>query len=299
MTSAYPAPLETLIPQARELAAQLGQIPSRNKLMTQFKIGSKKANQILNALTETDTAPARRLHAVPNTDPHATEPESLPDNALASASRGDATPPVGLRHQDESHQAAIVTPEPAMLASPGEDVRGASVTAPAPHEPAPMARFWSGWTRRLPASWPLILLALPAFVAIWSGWVGLGELTGFGLVHPLPGIADGFTLNTAITLPIGVETYAAYALRVALASGSAPRRAKRFAGWSAVASLVLGAAGQVAYHLMTVQHITTAPWWITTIVACLPVVVLGCGAALAHLQRHTHTSTSTDDREVS
>ena len=40
------------------------------------------------------------------------------------------------------------------------------------------------------------------------------------VVHPLPGIGDGFTINTAITLPIGVETYAAYALRVWL---SGPR----------------------------------------------------------------------------
>jgi hypothetical protein len=28
---------------------------------------------------------------------------------------------------------------------------------------------------------------------------------------------------------------------------------------------------------------TAAPWQITTVVACLPVIVLGMGAALAHL----------------
>lgn len=83
------------------------------------------------------------------------------------------------------------------------------------------------------ATWPILLIALPAFVAIWSGWVGLGGLTGFGVVHPLPGIADGFSLNTAITLPIGVEVYAAYALRAWL-SGVGPARARRFAKWSAL-----------------------------------------------------------------
>jgi hypothetical protein len=51
--------------------------------------------------------------------------------------------------------------------------------------------------------WPLYLIAAPAAVAVWSGWVGLGTLCGFGVVHPLPGIADGFTINTAITLPVG------------------------------------------------------------------------------------------------
>lgn len=136
--------------------------------------------------------------------------------------------------------------------------------------------------------WPLMLLAAPAFVAIWSGWVGVGALTGFGPVHPLPGIAGGFTINSAITLPIGVETYAAYALRVWLAGGG-PARARRFAKRSAIAAFLLGCLGQVAYHLMTAAHLTVAPWPITTAVSCLPVVVLGFGAALAHLQR-------TDDR---
>jgi hypothetical protein len=280
MTSAYPAPLETLIPQARELAAQLGQTPSRNKLMTQFKIGSKKANQILDALADADTSPARRLHAVPNTDQAQPEPAGSPvtEETRTVVSQGmDVTQPG----------------RPAVLASPGEDARGASVTS------APSTvRAWRNWTRRLPASWPLILLALPAFVAIWSGWVGLGELTGFGPVHPLPGIADGFTLNTAITLPIGVETYAAYALRVWLA-GVGSSQAQRFAKWSALGSLALGVAGQIAYHLMTAWHVIQAPWPITAAVACLPVIVLGLGAALAHLQHRTHTTTSTDDREVS
>jgi hypothetical protein len=131
-------------------------------------------------------------------------------------------------------------------------------------------------------TWPVLLLALPAFVAIWSGWVGLGELTGFGVVHPLPGIADRFRLNTAITLPIGVETYAAYALRAWLDPAS-PRRARRFARLSAVGSLVLGCAGQVAYHLLSAAGVARAPWPVTTAVACLPVAVLGMGAALAHL----------------
>ncbi len=133
--------------------------------------------------------------------------------------------------------------------------------------------------------WPLLLLAAPAFVAIWSGWVGLGERTGFGVVQPFPGIAylDGIHLNTAITLPIGVETYAAYALRVWLA-GAANDRAREFARWSAIVSLVLGGLGQVAYHLMVAAGIEHAHWGITTLVSCLPVAVLGMGVALAHLQ---------------
>ena len=59
----------------------------------------------------------------------------------------------------------------------------------------------------------------------------------------------------------------------------------RFLVAGAGAALALGAAGQVAYHVMTAAGVTHAPWQITTLVSCLPVVVLGCGAALRHLVR--------------
>ena len=42
--------------------------------------------------------------------------------------------------------------------------------------------------RRTVRSWPLLVLAVPAAVAVWSGWVGIGQMTGFGEMHPLPGI---------------------------------------------------------------------------------------------------------------
>ncbi len=144
----------------------------------------------------------------------------------------------------------------------------------------------AGQGRRVVRSWPLLVLAAPAAVAVWSGWVGIGRMTGFGLVHPLPGIWDSLHIDTAVTLPIGVEAYAAYALRAWLAPGDqVSRRTRRFAGWSAAGSLLLGMAGQVAYHLLAQAAVTRAPWWITTAVACLPVLVLGMGAALAHLLR--------------
>jgi hypothetical protein len=128
----------------------------------------------------------------------------------------------------------------------------------------------------------VLLLALPAFVAIWSGWVELGTLTGFGVVQPLPGIWDGLRIDSRVTLPIGMEAYAAYALRVWLGR-TATARAQSFARRSAVGALALGAAGQVAYHLMSAAGVTAAPWPVTALVACLPVAVLGMGVALAHL----------------
>jgi hypothetical protein len=131
--------------------------------------------------------------------------------------------------------------------------------------------------------WPLVPIAAPAAVAIWSGWVGLGGMCGFGLVQPLPGIVS-WHLNTAITLPIGVEAYGAYALGAWLTPGT-PERARAFARRSAVGALVLGALGQVVYHLLAASHADRAPWPVVVLVACLPVVTLGFGAALTHLLR--------------
>ena len=44
-------------------------------------------------------------------------------------------------------------------------------------------------------------------------------------------------------------------------------------------------AGQVSYHLLADAGATHAPWAITTVVSCLPVLVLGMGTALAHMLR--------------
>jgi hypothetical protein len=131
--------------------------------------------------------------------------------------------------------------------------------------------------------WPLLVIAAPAAVAVWSGWVGLGAMCGFGLVQPLPGIA-AWHLDTAITLPVGVEAYAVYALGTWLAPGT-PAAARTFARRSAIGALVLGALGQVVYHLLAAAHATAAPWPVVVLVSCMPVFVLGCAAALTHLLR--------------
>jgi len=132
--------------------------------------------------------------------------------------------------------------------------------------------------------WPLIVIAAPAAVAIWSGWVGLGGMCGFGPVNLLPGIGGGFFINTAITLPVGIESYGAYALSVWL-GGRASERTRIFARRSAIGALVLGCFGQVAYHLLAAAHWAEAPWPVVVCVSCLPVVTLFFAATLMHLKR--------------
>jgi len=187
--SSYPHDIDIhfmaeLIRDAQRISRELGAIPSQNKLKAALHVRSERARAVLNALRETGFDPA---------DTAGTRRlQVVPDGPADTTADGP----------DEPVAASV-------SAQVGEG------TEPVPGVPEPLA-----WLRH-GRSWPIALLAAPAFVAIWSGWVGLGGLTGFGLVHPLPGIADGLTLNSAITLPIGVETYAAYALRVWLAIGVA------------------------------------------------------------------------------
>jgi hypothetical protein len=150
---------------------------------------------------------------------------------------------------------------------------------------APPAPLQSTGTGSTPRPWPLVLIAIAAAIAVWGGWVELGKLTGFGLVQPLPGLADGVWINTAIVLPIGIEAYGGYALRTWLSSADLSARTRRFARWSAVASLVIGAAAQVASHLMRSAGVTTAPVMVTVLVSCVPVLVLGLATGLATLVR--------------
>ena len=84
---------------------------------------------------------------------------------------------------------------------------------------------WTG-LRGTVRSWPLLVLAAPAAAEVWSGWVGIAEKTGFGRVSPLPGIWPSLHLDTTITLPVGVEAYAAHALRAWLASEHAVPRGR-------------------------------------------------------------------------
>ena len=252
----YPAAVEDLIPQARELADQLGRLPSRNQLKRALRVGAPKAGAVLDAIT-----PAPPADPIVPVDEPATDPGPVIDlaEALATLDALDEPAVPSTAPQD------TVDVDPGTLADTAEP---AAVTAEAA-------------ARRKPVVWPVLILCLPAFVAIWGGWVEMGRLTGFGRVTLLPGIST-FQLDTAITLPIGVETYAAYALYVWL-SGRVNETARKFARASAITSLVLGGAGQITYHLMASAGWTTAPWPITAIVACIPVAVLGMGAALAHL----------------
>ena len=177
-----------------------------------------------------------------------------------------------------------------------DQLRGRSGPAPdtAPDRPVTVPQ-----RRGTVRSWPVLVLAAPAAAAVWSGWVGIGQMTGFGEIRPLPGIWNSLHIDTAVTLPVGVEAYAAFALRAWLSSSpSISDRTRRFARWSSIAALALGMVGQVAYHLLAQAGMKRAPWEVTTLVSCLPVLVLGMGSALAHLLRGDAAAASAADGDM-
>ncbi|WP_433297447.1 ABC transporter permease [Actinoplanes sp. CA-030573] len=283
--SAFPAAIEALKPKAVELMAETGELPSRNRLMKELHIGPDKAKALLAALADTTGdaphAEAEPLRPIVMIEDEAQNyfdaaPVAAPVEPVDDA---EAAPPVvtdsatATDFADLTNVADPAEPLPDVTTPPAEAAPPAAVEQPAPRVKAPV-------------TWPVLILCLPAFVAIWAGWVEMGRLTGFGKVTLLPGITD-FQIDTAITLPIGVETYAAYALWVWL-SGRVAGDARRFAKWSAIGSLALGGLGQVTYHLMNAAHWDAAPWGVTAVVACIPVAVLGMGAALAHLMHQQH-----------
>jgi hypothetical protein len=310
MSSAYPVTTDKLTDQVRALADELGGWPSQRRVMRTCRVGAPKADAALRELraagfTPTSTAStstdgagepagdagaARVLSVVPAPEAPAPDEQAHDEQVQDQPVRDEPVPNEPPREAGADHHDQTITQVTTSADTPAPDP-----TTAAPTEPAPVTSV----SARVPR-WPLWLIAAGAFVAIWGGWVGLGEMVGFGPIRLLPGIADGFVINSAITLPLGMEAYAAYALRAWLAGPDADltERARSFARWSALGALALGAGGQIAYHLMAAAEITTAPWLITAFVSCLPVIVLGCGAALAHLTHQsarTHPAPATEE----
>jgi hypothetical protein len=180
---------------------------------------------------------------------------------------------------------AVTTGEIAPLVPPSPLAAAPVVASSSPRQTELDELPSAGPAARQPTPWPLLVIGLAAAVAVWGGWVDLGAMTGFGIVHPLPGVWDTLTINSAIVLPLGIEAYGAYSLRIWFSSAELATRTRRFAAWSAIASLVVGAAAQVASHLMRADGITRAPTLVTMLVACVPVAVLGLATGLATLVR--------------
>ncbi len=87
----------------------------------------------------------------------------------------------GTRRADAADGPGLRGPSPARTAGPAAADRSQATARRA----------------RTVRSWPLLVLAAPAAAEVWSGWVGIAQKTGFGLVSPLPGIWPSLHLDTS------------------------------------------------------------------------------------------------------
>jgi len=282
------APTDEVLDQVRQALATARSAgepsPGRPTLAKMTGSTEYQVRQALAVLANEDTAPE------PATVDDATPGETLATVGEALASTIASTSPAGdnpdapdrQKPHPEVPDTRAGEPVGAEFANAGDTVPDLANQA-RQHQLSAASPVVSA--NRLPRPWPLAFIALAAAVAVWGGWVRLGELTGFGPINVLPGIGNGLVIDTAVVLPLSVEFYGAYALRVLLASGGLSEKTKNFARWSFVTSLAVGGAAQIASHVMGAASVTTAPWWVTTLVACVPVLVVGLATGLATLVR--------------
>jgi hypothetical protein len=225
-------------------------------------------------ISEHQVRKAKELVDAEDASPPAPPASEAP--AVASDPAADSDRPLVLWPVNTSQRLAETNQRIAETLESAETPAPASQTPPARQVRASLA------SRLRQHPWALILMGIGAGFSVWSGWVGLGQMCGFGPVQPLPGIWDSLTINSAIVLPISVEAYGTYALRRWLSPG-ASRRTSIYAGVSAIFSLLVGGAAQVAYHELKAAGYSHAPWQVVMAVALVPVVVLALASILAKL----------------
>lgn len=288
--------VEEFMERARKMREQLGRVPGLAVLKKEMAIGEPKAKEIRRRLNEEDGSPKTSLPEAP-VSPGMGPVRDLPIPTLPVEPSLEEVP------EDSTEKAPWETSfdgEPPWEAAFVEDVEevpaapAGAIPSPAPQPvptPSPVTPVAaSPKAKKDIAVWPILIVLLPAFVAIWGGWVDLGVMSGFGVVDMLPGLTNDngdplLKINLSITLPVGLEAYASYAIYVWLGLDKG-HPVRKFAGISAIASLAVGGLGQVVYHLLKAAEYVKAPWPVVIFVAVIPVAVGGMGVFLAHGVRH-------------
>jgi len=118
--------------------------------------------------------------------------------------------------------------------------------------------------------WVLAVIAAFALFDVWGAWAQVGDKSGF----TVGGTGTGWTLTVIVEAAAGYFLFAWF---------SAPgTRSRRFAMWSAIATLTLSLIGQGA---STVAAKSQPPVWLAVFIKDLPVVTLALIAVLIHMRR--------------
>lgn len=142
-------------------------------------------------------------------------------------------------------------------------------------------------TARRDHLWVLLVIAACALLELVASWVTIGAMSGF------PRIGGKHGLPTDWVLAVTAEAFWGYALWAWLA-GSAGRRSRRFAMWSAAVVFTLSLVGQGAAHLVTPG--VKPPAALVVFITDLPVLVVALIAILIHLRQLDREEAERDER---
>lgn len=167
--SAYPKPVDDLVPAARDLAAQLGTVPSRNRIKKELHVGGPKADAILAELTRTPP-PAPPADNEPTPEPTDTRSDPTEPTPPTTADSGSVVNPPPATDDIPP----TVDPQPTPVVDPGTNI----TTAP--------PKTGSG-DRVAGRGWAYIGVALGGAVSIAA------NVAHTYLPKPPDGVPDGWT----------------------------------------------------------------------------------------------------------
>lgn len=130
------------------------------------------------------------------------------------------------------------------------------------------------------------VVGLGAAILSWAAWTGLAQRCGWTDTLHLGDKDGGLTLRLAWLTALIVDVYALRAFRVW--QRSAPwvsDSTRHYAKWSTFVAIGVGVAGNVAYHMMVLNHVTQAPWWIVIPVSAMAPAALGAVGHLNAIER--------------
>lgn len=129
-------------------------------------------------------------------------------------------------------------------------------------------------------------VGLGAAILSWAAWTGLAQRCGWTETLHLGSKDSGLTLRLAWLTAIIVDIYALRAFRVWQRSAPWVSDATRYyAKWSTFVAIGVGVAGNVAYHMMILNNVAQAPWWIVIPVSALAPMALGAVGHLNAIER--------------
>ncbi|EEP74269.1 hypothetical protein MCAG_04596 [Micromonospora sp. ATCC 39149] len=177
--SVYPRSVDELMPQAHDLVARLGTVPSRNRIKTELRVGGPKADAILDRLTR------------PTVDPDATPTGTAPDAGAADRPKVHPDP-----HPDATEADPLAPDAPTV---PGPDA--SPVVGPAP-DVAEAPEAASGQAAPAVDPGPNITTTPTANRSTGRGWAYVGVILG-GVVSIAANVAHTYLPKPPDGAPTG------------------------------------------------------------------------------------------------